>query len=436
MAKVAKFGGTSLANAERIRRVKAIIDADRERRFIVPSAPGKEHPEDAKITDLLYLVHELIVAHQDPEAVWSRIEERFTSIVAELAAPVDIGAVLAETHERLVSGASQEYAASRGEAINGRIVAAFLGAEFVDAADVVRFDDYGRFDRASYRLIAERCAGPGRYVIPGFYGAKADGSIHTFSRGGSDVSGAVVANAVDATVYENWTDTSGFRMADPRIVPAAKRIEIMTYRELRELSYMGASVLHEEAIFPVREKGIPVNIRNTFDPDCVGTMIVASRDPHGQIVTGIAGKRGFSVFSVEKAMMNEEIGFGRRVLEVFERYDVSYEHMPSGIDTLSVVVSRNQVKEVEPLIVADLEMLRTDRVEVLHGIGLIATVGLGMNHSIGTAARLFAALSRHRINIRMIDQGSSEQNIIVGVNEADFDAAIAAIHQEFVVEEG
>ena len=431
MYKVAKFGGTSLANAECLRNVREIVDGDRTRRFIVPSAPGKEHHDDVKITDLLYLIHEIIEAKQDPTDVWTKIEARFLTICSDLDLQIDISSVLEEVFADLTRGVSREHASSRGEYINGHILATLLEADFVDAAEVVRFDENGRFDPMSYSLIADRCTGEGRFVIPGFYGAKPDGTIDTFSRGGSDVTGSIVANAVDAEVYENWTDISGFCMADPRIVPDAKQITEMTYSELRELSYMGASVLHEEAIFPVKAKGIPINIRNTREPDNPGTLIVNSRNVHAQVVTGIAGKSNFTVFFIEKAMMNEEIGFGRRILEVFERYGVSFEHMPSGIDTLSVVASREQVGQNESLIIEELQSMLVDRVDIIRGISLIATVGQEMNHSVGTAARLFGALAKHDVNIRIIDQGSSEQNIIIGVDDDDFKLAIKAIHDEF-----
>lgn len=433
MLKVAKFGGTSLANAACFLRVKDIIDADESRRFVIPSAPGREHQNDIKITDLLYLLHETIMAKQESDIIWNRIKQRFADIIKGLSEKMDVSVELDEIHRELISGATREYAASRGEAVNGRILAPLLNAEFVDASEVIRFDSSGRFDPISYSLIADRCNELRRYVIPGYYGSKPDGSICTFSRGGSDVTGAIVANAMNANIYENWTDVSGFCMADPYIVPNARPIHEMTYRELRELSYMGASVLHEEAIFPVREKEIPINIKNTNDPKNPGTMIVAARNVHDQIVTGIAGKKDFTVFYIEKAMMNEEVGFGKRVLEVFERYGVSYEHTPSGIDTLSVIVAQNQLGQNEALIMEDLEALHLDKIETLHGICLIATVGQGMNHTIGTAARLFSALAKRKVNVRMIDQGSSEQNIIIGVDNSDFDSAIKAIYDEFAL---
>ncbi len=435
---IAKFGGTSVATADQLRKVARIIDADPARRLIVPSAPGKADAKDTKITDLLYLAHQLGAKGQPLGQVWESIAGRFLAIVAELALTLDLRPALAEVRARIEQGCSPDYAASRGEAIHGRIVAALLGAEYVDAAEVIFFDRAGRLDSArTDAAIAERTAGSKRFVIPGFYGSAANGEVKTFSRGGSDVTGAIVARAVQARLYENWTDVSGVLMTDPRVVAEAKPIVEITYRELRELSYMGASVLHEEAVFPVREKGIPINIRNTNRPDDAGTMIVAERDPGAQVVVGIAGTKGFTVFQLEKALMNAEVGFGRRVLDVFERLGVSYEHTPTSIDTMSVVVADKQLIGAQGVsrideIVEDLNgAVKPDAVNVSPGMALIATVGQGMNHAIGTAARLFAALARTTVNVRMIDQGSSEQNIIVGVEEADLAKAIRAIYDEF-----
>ena len=435
MVSVAKFGGTSVATAAQLLKVKAIVEADPARRFIVPSAPGKAEAKDTKITDLLYLCHELASKGQDIGVVWGKIETRFLDIVRDLGLALDLKPTLDAARDRIAGGASADYAASRGEAIHGVVVAALLGATYIDAAEVIFFDRSGRLDPKTYATIKARCAGPGRFVIPGFYGQAADGQVKTFSRGGSDVTGAVVANGVDAVVYENWTDVSGFLMTDPRVVAEAKPITEITYRELRELSYMGASVLHEEAVFPVREKSIPINIRNTNRPEDAGTRIMATRDPGHQVVVGIAGTKGFTVFTIEKAMMNNEVGFGRRVLDVFERLGVSYEHTPTGIDTMSVVVSDKQLQvggvSKNEQILEDLGSLRPDSITAAPGMALVATVGLGMNHAIGTAARLFSALAKARVNVRMIDQGSSEQNLIVGIEEADLATAIRAIYNEF-----
>jgi len=431
--RVAKFGGTSVATAAQLLKVKAIIDADPRRSAIVVSAPGKAHAKDTKVTDLLYLAHELGAKGQPIDQVWSQIENRFLDIVRELKLDLDLRPVLAEAKARIQAGSTPDYAASRGEAIHGVICAALLKAVYVDASEVVFFDKVGRLDGPrTYAAIKARCPAGRRVVIPGFYGTAANGEVKTFSRGGSDVSGSIVANAVDAALYENWTDVSGFLMTDPRIVPEAKGIAEITYGELRELSYMGASVLHEEAVFPVREKAIPINIKNTNRPDDAGTLIVAERDPGHQVVVGIAGTRGFTVIALEKALMNSEIGIARKVLDVFASHGVSIEHMPSGIDTMSVIVSDKQLGGKLDAILEDLQgTVHPDALKAMPGMALIATVGLGMSHAIGTAARLFAALAKARVNVRMIDQGSSEQNIIVGVEEADLAGAIRAIYAEF-----
>lgn len=438
---VAKFGGTSVATAAQLLKVKAIVQADAKRWVVVPSAPGKAHAKDTKVTDLLYLCHELAAKGQSIASVWGQIAERYGSIIRELGLGLDLAPTLAAAKAKIeavaAAGGSADYAASRGEAIHGVVVAALLGAEYVDAADVVFFDRSGRLDAKTYDALKARCR-PGRtYVVPGFYGQGANGEVRTFSRGGSDVTGAVVSNGLDAALYENWTDVSGVLMTDPRIVAEAKPIAEITYRELRELSYMGASVLHEEAVFPVREKSIPINIRNTNRPDDAGTMIVANRDPGHQVVVGIAGTKGFTVITAEKAMMNNEVGFGRRLLDVFERLGISIEHMPTGIDTMSVVVADKQLANADGTakteqVIEDIQgTLKPESIKVTPGMAMVATVGLGMNHAIGTAARLFQALAKARVNVRLIDQGSSEQNIIVGVEEADLATAIRAIYNEF-----
>ena len=435
---VAKFGGTSVATAAQLLKVKAIIDADPARRLIVPSAPGKADPRDTKVTDLLYLAQQLASQGQALGQVWEAIERRFLTIIADLKLSLDLKPVLAEARQRIEGGADADYAASRGEAIHGHIVAALLGAEYVDAAEVIFFGKAGRLDTVrTNAALKKRCSGKGRFVVPGFYGTGANGQLKTFSRGGSDVTGSVVAAALGARIYENWTDVSGVLMTDPRIVSEAKAIAEITYRELRELSYMGASVLHEEAVFPVRAQRIPINIKNTNRPDDVGTMIVSERDAGQQVVVGIAGTKGFTVFNVEKALMNGEVGFGRRLLDIFERHGISIEHVPTGIDTMSVIVADKQLKgsdgndRLDTLVDEINATLKPDRVQVQPGLALIATVGQGMAQAIGTSARLFTALAKSRVNVRMIDQGSSEQNIIVGVDEADLAAAITAIYREF-----
>jgi aspartate kinase len=321
--------------------------------------------------------------------------------------------------------------ASRGEYLNGRLIAELLGATFVDPAECIKFNHDGALDTDSYELLGERLKGPGLFVIHGFYGSTPEGRVKTFSRGGSDVTGSIVARASGSSLYENWTDVSGFRMADPRIVPNAKRIDEITYPELRELSYMGANVLHDEAIFPVRRKGIPINIRNTNDPDNPGTMIVKSRDS-SQPVVGIAGVKGFTMINIEKALMNKERGFGRRVLSVLEEQGMSFEHMPTGIDTISLIVRDSELGTRSSAILKGIERAcEPDRVVLSPGLALIATVGQGMNHHIGVAGRLCTALAESGVNLRVINQGSSEMNIIIGVDDGDLEKAVCAIHDAF-----
>ena len=433
---VAKFGGSSLADAVQFRKVKDIIDMDPDRKYIIPSAPGRRGPGDDKITDLLYSAHRACAAGRNFHPLLERIQARYVEIADELGVDMDFAAEFAIMEERLRQGASADYAASRGEYLNGKLLARYLDIPFVDARDVVRFSAVGRLmEEETNALLAQKLSTLRRAVIPGFYGAEENGQIRTFSRGGSDVSGALVARAVNADIYENWTDVTGFRMADPRIVPDAQYIDTITYRELRELSYMGATVLHEEAVFPVRKAGIPTNIRNTNDPKHPGTMIRASAGPddRGHVITGIAGHKGFSIVSIEKDMMNAELGFGRRVLQAFEEFGVSFEHLPTGIDTMCVVVHENELNPHREEILSRIEeLVHPDQVTVSDHLALIATVGRGMVRAYGTAARLFTAISSQGISIRTIDQGSSELNIIVGVDEDDFDAAVKAIYDAFV----
>jgi aspartate kinase len=437
--KVCKFGGTSCADGSQLRRVKAIVGADAGRRWVVVSAPGKRSSADHKITDLLYLCHENAKRGIGFAEVFALISQRYEQIVAELGLSVPIQALLAEIRRRIQAGEGPDYAASRGEFVNGHIVAALLGYDFVDPAEMVVFDERGVFlPEETNSRVSARLAKHDHAVVSGFYGSKPNGQIKTFSRGGSDVTGAIVARGVQASVYENWTDVSGLLMADPRIVQDPKGIAMITYRELRELAYMGATVLHDEAIFPVRESGIPVNIRNTNDPSAPGTMIVRGNGNGsselqltGQI-TGVAGRKGFSIIAIEKTLMNAEIGFGRRLLTVLETNGVSFEHMPSGIDTLCVVCSSIELEGKLDNVVREIKLeCRPDSVEVEHGIALIATVGRGMMHIPGMAAKVMSALSSAGVNIRMIDQGSGELNIIVGVRESDFEKAVRGIYDAF-----
>lgn len=435
MKKVVKFGGSSLASARQFKKVKAIIMADRTRSYVVPSAPGKRDSKDTKVTDLLYQCYDAASNGQSYKRTLDQIKKRFTDIIDGLELNLNLDFEFNKIEENFVNKAGRAYAASRGEYLNGIIMAHYLGFPFVDAADVICFDADGNFlpEETNEELTAH-LETMKQAVIPGFYGAKPDGTITTFTRGGSDVTGSLVARALHADLYENWTDVSGFLVADPRIVENPATIETITYRELRELAYMGASVLHEDAIFPVRKEGIPINIKNTNRPDDPGTMIVESTSKKPlYTITGVAGKKGFCSIIIDKAMMNSEIGFGRKVLEVFEKNNISFEHMPSGIDTMTVFVHQDEFQEKEQAVISGIHRaVHPDIIDLESDLALIAVVGRGMKANRGTAARVFAALSHARINIKMIDQGSSELNIIVGVKNEDFEDAIRAIYDIFV----
>ena len=434
--KVCKFGGTSMADGHTMTKVKNIIRADSDRLYVVVSAPGKRFSGDTKITDLLYGCYEQLKTTGSCRQAFAEIEKRFTGIVKELGLDFDIRGVLSATLERMEREKSEDFCASRGEYLSAVVMAHLLDAKFVDGEDVVFFDENGAFDdKKSYAAIASAVSGGGLCVFPGFYGRGADGKIKTFSRGGSAITGAIVARAVGASVYENWTDVSGFLACDPRIVDSPKRIKTLSYKELRELSYMGANVLHSESIFPVRKANIPIHIKNTFRPEDEGTLIQPSvyYTPSGSIVTGIAGKKDFTVIFIEKSLMNSQIGFVRKVLSVLEKYNIPVEHIPSGIDTMSVVVESSALKEGKlDLVLHGIdEAVSPDTMRVTEDIALIATVGHGMSSSVGTSARLFKAMAAAEINVKMIDQGSSELNIIVGVKNEDCDKCIRAIYREF-----
>lgn len=435
MKKVVKFGGSSLANARQFKKVRSIITADKTRCFVVPSAPGKRDSGDTKVTDLLYQCYEAAISGQRYKHILEQIQKRFYDIIDDLELNLNLDFEFKKIEENFIKQAGRAYAASRGEYLNGMILAEYLGFPFVDAAEVIYFDDAGELNAEKTNTeLNHRLAPMSHAVIPGFYGAKEDGTIATFSRGGSDVTGSLVARALRADLYENWTDVSGFLAADPHIIKNPVPVETITYRELRELSYMGAGVLHEDAIFPARREGIPINIRNTNRPEDPGTMIVentAKKTPY--TITGIAGKRGFCSVSIDKAMMNTEVGFGRKVLEVFERYGIPFEHMPSGIDTMSILVHQSDFETNEQAVVSGIHRtVHPDCISLEPDLALIAVVGRGMKSNRGTAARIFAALSHARINIRMIDSGSSELNVIVGVRDEDFEDAIRAIYDIFV----
>ena len=436
MKKVVKFGGSSLANAEQFQKVGEIIRSEESRRYVVPSAPGKRFDGDTKVTDMLYACYGAAEAGEDFSGKLQAIKMRFQEIIQGLSLDLSLDREFEQIAADFSAHAGKEYAASRGEFLNGKVMAAYLGYEFVDAAEVIRFDKNGVLEaEKTNRLLEKRLAKCEKAIIPGFYGAEDGGKVRTFSRGGSDVTGSLVAKAIMADLYENWTDVSGFLVTDPRIVENPAVIETITYRELRELSYMGATVLHEEAIFPVRKEGIPINIRNTNHPEDKGTFIVEStcRKPK-YTITGIAGKKGFCSINIEKSMMNSEIGFGRKVLQVFEDQGISFEHIPSGIDTLTVYVHQDEFEEKEQQVIAGIHrVVSPDFVEMESDLALIAVVGRGMKSTRGTAGRIFSALAHANVNVKMIDQGSSELNIIIGVENRDFEAAIKAIYDIFVL---
>ena len=435
MKKVVKFGGSSLANAEQFQKVGDIIRSEESRRYVVPSAPGKRFSADTKVTDLLYTCYGKAEAGEDFTDVLTEIKGRFYEIIKGLNLDLSLEEEFRQIEADFKAHAGNEYAASRGEFLNGKVMAAYLGYEFIDSATVIRFDKNGNFDAdKTDKLLSKRLQKCERAVIPGFYGGMEDGTVKTFSRGGSDVTGSLVAKAIHADISENWTDVSGVLSADPRIVDNPAVIETITYRELRELSYMGATVLHEDAIFPVRKEGIPINIRNTNRPEDKGTFIVEStcRKPK-YVITGIAGKKGFCSINIEKSMMNSEIGFGRKILQVFEDQGISFEHVPSGIDTMTVYVHQDEFEEKEQQVIAGIHRaVQPDFVEMESDLALIAVVGRGMKSQRGTAGRVFSALAHAHVNVKMIDQGSSELNIIIGVREHDFEAAIKAIYDIFV----
>ena len=436
MKKVVKFGGSSLASAEQFQKVADIIHAQEERRYVIPSAPGKRFDGDSKVTDMLYGCYHLAEAGEDFEKELAEIRERYQEIIDGLGLQISLDGEFDIITKSFREKAGENYAASRGEYLNGIVMAAYLGYEFVDAAQVVRFKDSGEFDaELTNQILGERLSGLSHAVIPGFYGAYGDGRVKTFSRGGSDITGSIVARAVKADIYENWTDVSGFLIADPRIIENPEAIETITYRELRELSYMGAGVLHEDAIFPVRREGIPINIRNTNKPEDEGTWIVESTCQKSKyVITGIAGKKGFCSVNIEKAMMNSEIGFGRKVLQAFEDSGISFEHVPSGIDTMTIFVHQDEFIDKEQKVVSAIHRLADpDSVDIEAELALIAVVGRGMKSTRGTAGRIFSALAHANVNVKMIDQGSSELNIIIGVADEDFEAAIASIYDIFVV---
>lgn len=435
MKKVVKFGGSSLASAQQFKKVGDIIRSDEARKYVVPSAPGKRFDGDTKVTDMLYQCYAVAQEGKKFDDLLKKIKERYDEIISGLGLSLSLEEEFKVIKEQFKAKAGSDYAASRGEYLNGIIMANYLGYEFIDSATVIFFKEDGTFDAdKTNQVLGKRLENVERAVIPGFYGAYENGVVKTFSRGGSDVTGSIVAKAVQADLYENWTDVSGFLVADPRIIDNPEVIQTITYKELRELSYMGATVLHEDAIFPVRKEGIPINIKNTNAPEDPGTMIVESTCKLPKYtITGIAGKKGFVSVNIEKDMMNSEIGFGRRVLQAFEDHGISFEHVPSGIDTMTVFVHQEEFEGKEQQVLAEIHRLtQPDSIDIEPNLGLIAVVGRGMKSNRGTAARIFAALAHVNVNVKMIDQGSSELNIIIGVDNRDFEAAIKAIYDIFV----
>ncbi|MBP7185256.1 MAG: aspartate kinase [Ruminococcus sp.] len=437
--KVVKFGGSSLADAGQFRKVADIIKSDAKRKYVVPSAPGKRFSDDIKITDMLYKCCEQAGSGVDFTDDFQIIKDRYNGIIAELGMDMSLDEEFDAIVKELKARPSRDFAASRGEYLNGKVLANYLGYNFVDAADVIVFDTKGQLLLDdTVKAVREKLNGLDNAVIPGFYGRTTEGYIKTFSRGGSDVTGSIIANAVRADIYENWTDVSGFLVADPRIVENPDVIKVITYRELRELAYMGASVLHEDAIFPVRSAGIPINIRNTNRPQDDGTMIVSddynfSKESLNHTITGIAGKKGFSTINIEKAMMNNETGFGMKVLTVLYNNGLSFEHMPSGIDTMSITLSTEKLAPVRDKVLAELrKAVEPDHLEIEDGIAMLAVVGRRMKNTRGTVARIFASMAHARINVKLIDQGSSELNVIIGVSENDLPEAIRRIYDMFI----
>ncbi len=436
MKKVVKFGGSSLASAEQFKKVGDIIRADEARRYVVPSAPGKRFSNDTKVTDMLYHCYSLANDGKNFKEELKKIKERYNEIIDGLGLSLSLNEEFDTIEQHFSKKAGSDYAASRGEYLNGIIMANYLGYEFIDSATVIYFDMDGNFDAdTTNEVLSDKLSNIEKAVIPGFYGAYPDGTVKTFSRGGSDITGSIVAKAIKADLYENWTDVSGFLVADPRIISNPQAITTITYKELRELAYMGATVLHEDAIFPVRKEGIPINIKNTNKPEDPGTMIVESTCRQSKyVITGIAGKKGFVSINIEKDMMNSEIGFGRRVLEAFEKHGISFEHVPSGIDTMTVYVHQPEFEGKEQQVLADIHRLTSpDSIEIESDLALIAVVGRSMKSTKGTAGRIFSGLAHANVNVKMIDQGSSELNIIIGVKNSDFEKAIKAIYDLFVM---
>jgi aspartate kinase len=428
-----KFGGTSLADAAQFRKVAAIIKADANRRAVVVSAPGKRHKQDPKVTDILLSIHELVERDMDAGPSLALLRARYLEIERELGVDVGMAGRLDAFAQAALAGANRDYIASRGEHFSALIMAAYLGGSFVEAEGAVFLTANGLIDERTWKALPSKLPSQGCYVLPGFYGTGPDGKVKTFSRGGSDISGAILARAAGASLYENWTDVPGLLMTDPRVVPDAAPMERVTYRELRELAYSGANVFHEEAILPCKQVSMPIRIANTNDPAAPGTLIVPEAEAADRPIAGVAGRSGFCLLQIEKTLMNKERGFGRRVLGILESKGISYELSPSGIDAMCVVIEQKAFEGVEEVVLQDIRnACEPDSIEIERNLALISTVGHGMSRRVGVASRLFAALASAGVNVRIIDQGASELSIIVGVDAADLGKGLRAIYDAFV----
>lgn len=438
MSIVCKFGGSSLSSAEQFRRVKAIVEADPSRNVVVVSAPGKRFKEDNKVTDLLYITHAHLKYNASCADIFEEIKNRYREIYQGCGLHQDLEKEFAVIEEKLKKSTGVDYIVSRGEYLNARLMAEYLGYTFVDSADWLFFGYDGKVDyeRTYYALKTITDRHP-KVVLPGFYGSMPDGTIRTFSRGGSDVTGALAAAAIEAECYENFTDVSGVMMADPRIVENPKPIARITYEELRELSHMGAEVLHEETVLPVRQKNIPLYIKNTNDPSAPGTMIMGAFDEDAEsekdhFITGVSGKKHYTIISISKAQMNEEIGFIRRILETFEHYGLSVEHIPTGVDSVSVVLPSAGLEHCLHNLISDLTArLSPDAVNVIPDISLVAVVGRRMALNTGVSGKIFTALGKSKINVRMIEQSVDEINIMIGVADSDYQRTIKVLYESF-----
>jgi aspartate kinase len=428
-----KFGGTSLADASQFRKVAAIIKSDPGRRAVVVSAPGKRAKQDPKVTDILLSIHEMVSRDMDAGPSLALLRGRFLEIEAELGVNAGMAAALDDFEAAVKGGADRDWIASRGEHFSARIMAAFLGGTFVEAEHAVYLTANGLVDERTWKELPQKLPAKGIFVLPGFYGSGPHGRVKTFSRGGSDISGAILARAASASLYENWTDVSGLLMTDPRVVPDAAPMERVTYRELRELAYSGANVFHEEAILPCKQVGIPIRIANTNAPSDKGTLIVPENQAADRPIAGVAGRSGFCLLQIEKTLMNRERGFGRRVLGILETKGISYELSPSGIDSMCVVIEKKHFESVEEEVLQEIRnACSPDSIDVERSLALIATVGHGMSRRVGVSSRLFTALANAGVNVRIIDQGASEISIIVGVEEADLPKGLRAIYDAFV----